>query len=164
MTAIIKNGQVVADDSWHLLPADMDADEVLPKGDIIVPLAVWQARRGELAARRPLGVCLEPDQDPELIADDLQYFDLVAINFPVFTDGRGFSSARLLRERYHYQGEIRAVGAFIRDQMFYLQRCGVNAFALQTSDPHAALASLADFSDAYQAAVDRPLPHFRAHH
>lgn len=158
---IIKNRQVVPN-PWQRLTADTPVDITLPAEEtsIIVPLSLWQARREELLQRPVLGLCLEPDEDPSLIAADLEHFAVIAVHFPVFTDGRGFSAARLLRERYAYKGEIRAVGAFIRDQLFYLQRCGVDAFALETSDPHAALASLDDFSIAYQAAVDRP-PHFR---
>lgn len=159
MAPLIKNRRVV-DDDWVRVDADpLDAE--LPAGKIIVPLALWQAQHEQLRQRPALGVCLEPDEHPAQIADDLQHFEVVAVNFPAFTDGRGFSTARLLRERYAYQGEIRAVGAFIRDQLFYLQRCGFDAFALETADPHAALASFDDFSNTYQAAADQSLPLFR---
>jgi len=158
---VIRDREVVAN-PWLRLPADTEIDAPLPAGDLLVPLSLWQARREELMARPRRGVCLEPDEEPGAIAEDLEHLDVVAVNFPVFSDGRGFSIARLLRERYGYRGEIRAVGQFIRDQLFYLQRCGVNAYALETSDPRAALASFNDFSAAYQAAADQPLPHFRS--
>jgi uncharacterized protein (DUF934 family) len=84
------------------------------------------------------------------------------VHFPKVTDGRGHSSARLLRERYGYRGELRAVGEVTRDQLFYLQRCGFDSFALR-ADQHAAdaLDGLSDFDDSYQAAADQPLPLFR---
>jgi uncharacterized protein (DUF934 family) len=92
----------------------------------------------------------------------MRHFALVAVNFPQFTDGRGYSSARLLRERYGWRGELRAIGDVFRDQLFYLARCGFDAFALrQGEDAQAALAAFDDFSDAYQTAADRPLPLFR---
>jgi uncharacterized protein (DUF934 family) len=84
------------------------------------------------------------------------------VNFPKFTDGRGYSTGRLLRERYGYRGELRAIGDIFRDQLLYLSRCGFDAFVLRPGeDPQAALAAFGDFSEAYQAAVDRPLPLFR---
>ena len=87
---------------------------------------------------------------------------VIAINFPKFVDGRGFSLARLLRERYGYQGEIRATGEIIRDQLYLLQRCGFNAFEFgEEVDLAEASKSLADFSDAYQVAADQPIPLFK---
>jgi uncharacterized protein (DUF934 family) len=84
------------------------------------------------------------------------------VKFPSFTDGRGYSVGRLLRERYGWTGELRAVGDIQRDQLFYLARCGFNAFALREGeDVDAALTAFADFSERYQASVDQPLPLFR---
>lgn len=108
-----------------------------------------------------LGVILEPDQPPSAIEKELDQLELVAVNFPVFMDGRGFSYARELRE-LGFNGEIRAVGHFIRDQLHYLSRCGFNAFELDDSaDLDGCLASLADFSNAYQADVLQKEPLFR---
>ena len=96
------------------------------------------------------------------IADDLAHFAVIGVNFPKFADGRGYSSARLLRERYGYRGEIRAIGDVLQDQLFYMKRCGIDAFAVrEDKDIEAALAGLNVFSDAYQAAVDQPQPLFR---
>jgi len=87
---------------------------------------------------------------------------VVAVSFKKNVDGRGFSMARLLRERYGYQGEIRAIGEIIRDQLYLLQRCGFNAFEFGAEvDLAEARKSLADFSDAYQVAVDQPVPLFK---
>ncbi len=157
---IIKDGAVV-EDQWQLL--DIEATDI-PDGAVIVPLALWQSEKEQLAGREQLGVWLNSDESPQLIADCLDNFSVVAINFPNFVDGRGFSYARELRQTHNYQGEIRAIGHFIRDQLFFLQRCGFNAFALdgteQESTLENALESFSDFSDSYQAAIDQPDPLF----
>jgi uncharacterized protein (DUF934 family) len=103
---------------------------------------------------------LEPSDDPASIS--LEGVTRVEVNFPKFGDGRGYSIARLLRERYGYRGELRAVGHITRDLLFYLESCGFDAFELRAGeDPHEALASFEDFSEAYQASVARPQPLFR---
>ncbi len=165
MTEIIKNGQIVTDD-WQVLKlAEGETPETvaLDGGKRIVPLAVWQARRAEIVSRgQSVGVWLDSSEGPEAIADDLASFALVAVNFPKFADGRGYSTARLLRERYGYRGELRAIGDVLHDQLFLMKRCGFDAFAVRADkDIRAALAGLGDFSEAYQAAVDQPQPLFR---
>lgn len=105
---------------------------------------------------------LEPGDDPAKVADRLGAVARVEVNFPKFTDGRGYSIARLLRERYGYQGELRAVGDVQRDQLFHLSRCGFDAFLLREGqDAEEALFAFRDFSEAYQASVERPEPLFR---
>jgi uncharacterized protein (DUF934 family) len=145
---IIRNGRVEADD-W---------DE-----SALLTLSQWKLRRLQpVQAGARVGVRLEPADDPAEIASDLDRLQLVAINFPKFADGRGYSSAVLLRTRHGYRGELRAIGDVGRDQLFYLKRCGFDAFALAPHrDPHAAAASLGDFSLRYQGSVDDPLPLFR---
>ena len=139
------------------------APSPLGEGPIVVPLAQWRAKRYELVVRRePVGVWLEPDDDPALIAADLGRLALVAVRFPKFADGRGYSTAVLLRTRHGYEGELRAIGDVGRDQLFLLKRCGFDSFALAPHrDPEAAVASLNDFSLRYQGSVDDPLPLFR---
>ena len=163
MAHVIRHRQVVAD-NWQLLKTAADGDLAGPAaGDVIVPLALWLARRDELLARGGrLGVWLDGHADPVSIAGDLRHFEIIAVNFPQFTDGRGYSIARLLRERYGWRGELRAIGDVLRDQLFYLSRCGFDAFDLRAGqDPHAALAAFGDFSEGYQASVERPQPLFR---
>ncbi len=164
MAFIIKHRQT-ATDSWQLLESAPDGGhpQIALTGDIIVPVTLWLAQRDALLFRAGrVGVWLEANEDPALIADDLAQFGVVAVNFPQFTDGRGYSIARLLRERYGWRGELRAVGDVLRDQLFYLARCGFDAFALRADqDPASALTAFDDFSDAYQASVERPLPLFR---
>jgi len=163
MAAIIRQRQVVAD-SWQLLKPAADGAVALPDdGDVIVPLAVWRSQRDALLDRAGgLGVWLDANDDPALIAGDLGHFAVIAVNFPQFTDGRGYSIGRLLRERYGWRGELRAVGDVLRDQLFYLTRCGFDAFVLRDGeDANAALAAFGDFSEGYQASVERPQPLFR---
>ena len=164
MTVIIRNRSVVGD-PWQLLKPAGDGSQpaIPPAGDIIVPLSLWRTGRKALLSRDGgLGVWLDSNEEPEAIAADLTLFDVVAVNFPKFGDGRGYSTARLLRERYGWKGELRAIGDIFRDQLFYLASCGFDSFALRDGeDPQEALAAFGDFSESYQASVERPLPLFR---
>ena len=139
---------------------DATLESVPNSDDVIIPLALW-LEHGPARARRRPGVWLDADEEPESIAGDLDRFQVIAVNFPAFTDGRGFSSARL-RERYGYKGEIRAIGDVLRDQLFFMRRCGFDAYAIRADrSPEDALASLDDFSEVYQTSVEQPLPLFR---
>jgi uncharacterized protein (DUF934 family) len=165
MPKIIKNQKIV-DDTWQLLKlAEGDSAEAvaLPDAPVLLPLAVWLARKAEIISRGGLiGVWLESNEDPQAIAGDLENFAVIGVNFPKFTDGRSYSSARLLRERYGYKGEIRALGDVLQDQLFFMKRCGIDAYALlEGKNIEQALAGLLDFSETYQAAVDQPQPLFR---
>ncbi len=122
---LIKDDEIVTD-SW-IAVAD---DEALPEGaPAIVSLARWQTEREALAGRNaPLGVRLRADQPPGEIAADLDRFQVIALEFPKFGDGRAYSYARLLRERHGYRGELRAVGNVLRDQALFMRRCGFDAF------------------------------------
>lgn len=168
---IIKDGAVVSDD-WQVLRPEMpDAKAMakgaepempeVPAGKVLVPLFVWQAKKEELKARGDVAVWLASDQAPAALADDLDALPLIAVDFPAFADGRGFSYARELREQMGYQGEVRAIGAFMRDQLFMLQRCGCNSFALEGFDLEDALNSLKDFDTNYQQDTQEPTPLFR---
>ena len=162
MQRIIKNNEVL-DETWHLLPKDTPFDGISNCDDLIVPLALWREHGPALQARDGgLGVWLDADEEAEEIGADVEHFQVIALSFPAFADGRNYSNARLLRDRYGYKGELRAIGDVLRDQLFYLRRCGFDAFALRADkDPYEALESLKDFSVTYQAATDEPLPLFR---
>ncbi len=162
MQRIIKNNQVI-DETWHLLPKETSFDELPNCDDLIVPLSLWREHGHALQARDGgLGVWLDSDEEAEELVDDVHKFQVIALNFPAFTDGRSYSNARLLRDRYGYKGELRAIGDVLRDQLFYMSRCGFDAFAVRADkDPHEALEGLKDFSVTYQAATDEPLPLFR---
>lgn len=161
MPKLIKDG-AIASDEWQLLSADEAASE-LPQGKIILPLTVWQERQAELSSRQSeIGVWLDSADLADTLGESAKGLPLVAINFPTFMDGRGFSTARLLRDSYGFDGELRAIGHIIRDQLFYLKRCGFNSFTFADDiDVEAALASLQDFSEAYQTCVERKQPLFR---
>jgi uncharacterized protein (DUF934 family) len=149
---LVKHNSLV-DDPYF----DASAAETVPSaGHVIVSLAQWQAQREALLARgAPLGVRLHSDQSPELIADDLRHFALVALEFPKFRDGRAYSYARLLRERYSYAGEVRAVGDVLLEQVFFMLRTGFDAFDIQGDDPLGAYrTALGDFSVWYQPTGD----------
>ncbi len=159
----------VVDDAWQHLTLAADADPAsapLPDGPVIVPLALWQARRETLLARGQVAVWLDSHERAEAIAADLAKLPLVALNFPKFADGRAYSTATLLRGRYAYAGELRAVGDVLRDQFFYMKRCGFDALQPRSerytdAQLQAALASLQDFSEPYQGATDQAEPLFR---
>jgi uncharacterized protein (DUF934 family) len=164
MATLIKEQRIVAD-SWRLLSVGPKGElpEVPAQGDVIVPLPLWLERRDAfLAYPGKLGVWLDANESPEAIADDLQRFAVIAVNFPKFGDGRGYSIARLLRERYGYRGELRAIGDVLLDFLYFMKQCGFDAFALRDDqDVNAALAAFDTFSDGYQTSVLRPVPLFR---
>lgn len=168
MPKLIRNGRVVDDSAEILVLDETQAPEALtlPEGPVFVPLAVWQAHRGVLSGRKGLGVWLDSHESVDDLAADLDSLTAVALNFPKFTDGRAYSGAALLRSRYGFKGEVRAIGDVLRDQFFFMQRCGFDAIQPKTgkySDAQLeeALLSLKDFSSPYQAAVDQPEPLFR---
>ena len=164
MPKLIKDGQII-EDNWTLIAKpESDASTInVPDGQVIVPLSVWIAQKPQLQTRNDIGVWLDSDEIAESIGEEANRFPVIGVNFPGFMDGRSFSTARLLRERYGFKGELRAVGNFIRDQLCYLRRCGVNAFAFANPDINleVAVKSLDDFKEYYQASVDQPLPLFR---
>ena len=196
MSELIKNG-AIADDEWTVVRYPEVAEDIekkagkpvlfkltgaeaasaeriasleIPDGQVIVPLAVWLARRAELAPRLAagkLGVWLasfELIEDLVASLEDINALPVIALDFPKFVDGRGFSSAALLRSRYAYRNELRAIGDVLRDQLYFMQRCGFDAWTLRADRSATdALASFKDFSEPYQGAVDDPQPLWRRH-
>jgi len=196
MSKLIKNGAVV-EDSWTLVrypaveeavqkqagkvvqfkvtgteaaSAELIAQVQIPAGRAIVPLAVFRARKDELAPRiaaGEIGVWLESFELVEDLAatvDDINALPVIAYDFPKFVDGRGFSAAVLLRSRYGYKNELRAMGDVLRDKLYFMQRCGFDAYAIRADrSAEDALASLRDFSEPYQASVAEPQPLWRRH-
>ncbi|MGE5171097.1 MAG: DUF934 domain-containing protein [Rudaea sp.] len=155
MPQLIRHRTIV-DDPWTLLrEATSLAD--LPDGTpAIVPLPLWRAQRAVLVARGDAGVWLAPCEDPRELAPDVARLPLIAIDFPQSTDGRGYSHARLLRQRYRFTGELRAIGDVQRDQLYFLCQCGFDAFAIPDArDAVGALRGLDDFGDGYQSSVTR---------
>jgi uncharacterized protein (DUF934 family) len=153
---LIKQKQLVNDDSWTFVA---DGTDLPASGDVVVSLA----RAMDLIQRNGrLGVRVEPEDDVNEVAKVLSKVSLIAINFPKFGDGRGYSKARLLRERFAYKGELRAVGEVLADQLQYMLRCGFDSFALaEGKDVAAAIRAMQDFTITYQAATDDPRPLYR---
>lgn len=145
---IIKDQQL-SDNTWTFVADDVP----LTNGNITVTVSRWQSDKQALLQHSGrMGIRLSPSDSVASISADLSNFKLIELAFPVFTDGRSFSQARLLRSRYGYQGEIRAVGHYMTDQVFYLKRVGVDAFELNNpKEIEHAQAALNDFSVRYQA-------------
>ena len=161
MPLLIKR-RVVVTDEWTLLRDARSLADVPPSGRVIVPIALWLSARSALLARGDVGVWLHPDDDPELLGVDVAQLPLIAVDFPQFTDGRGYSTARLLRDRYGYKGELRAIGDVLRDQLYYLQQVGFDAFSVRSDrSPEDALNGLRDFTGSYAATTADPRPRFR---
>ena len=155
---LIKRGEVV-DDPFKTV-AD---DEALPKGDVLVSWARFQNEAEALLSRSGrVGVRIPNDVDLQALAPYTEQLDLIAVEFPKYTDGRGYSLARRLRERHGFRGELRAVGDILRDQLFFMRRCGFDAFELKDGkDVAGALEAFREFSVTYQGAADDPRPLFR---
>ncbi len=158
--ALIKRREVISDDPWRAIADDQPVPE---SGDVIVGFARFDRDNFEYGERQGrLGLRIDPEDDLLAVITHLPKVELVAINFPKFSDGRGYSKARLLRERFAYQGELRAVGEVLGDQLFYMLRCGFDAFELAAGkDTEAALRCFEDFSVSYQGATDEPRPLYR---
>ncbi|MDR3324261.1 MAG: DUF934 domain-containing protein [Zoogloeaceae bacterium] len=163
--SILITAEGFSEDVWQTLPAGDELQQALPEGArFLFPLAFWQARRAEILARYPhVGLWLEPDAELSALfeAGDLPHFEVIAIHFPRFADGRGYSLARLLRERGQYAGELRAVGDVLHDQLFAMRRVGFDAWVLKDGkDAQKALSAFATFQNPYQGDV-RQAPLFR---
>ncbi len=147
---LIKDKQVTQD-SWAFI-----ADDAPLNADFnIVSQARWRKEGVDLINRKDaLGLRLESGAVVEEIVADLKHFQLIELHIPVFTDGRAFTHARLLRSRFDFTGDIRVSGDFMRDQVFYLSRVGVSSFELNDQDSALeVIASMDDFSVQYQDSV-----------
>ena len=140
MFKLVKNGRIVTDEWKTLTLAEGDtAQNVrLPVGPVLVPLSVWQARRAELIHREyehgwPLGVWLATEESAQAIESDIDDFTVIGIEFDKFTDGQGYATAQLLRERFGYKGELRAIGDVPRDRLSYQHQVGLDAFAVRAN-------------------------------
>lgn len=168
MREIIKDKTIVEDD-WNVLrlTEDETPDAItVPAGKVIIPLQVWLLQREALIKRaqqqRDLAIWFGSDEQAKELKDDIALFDLLAVDFPKFSDGRGYSIAYNLRSRFNFGGELRAIGDVLRDQLFYMQRVGFNAFATRPDkDIRDAIKGLTDFSEKYQTSWDEKNPLFR---
>ena len=151
---LLRDGLIV-DDDWSYL-AEAEGNAATP---LILTLAEWQNDRDRwLAQDRRLGVVLSPAHKVELLAPDFARFALIGADFTGPSEGRGYSQARILREQWKFEGELRATGYVRRDQLFFMARSGFNSFELPDADIEAAHAALSTFSWAYQPSNDAGLP------
>ena len=161
---IIKNKTIV-DDDWIVLrlsAGDTPESVAVAEGKVLAPLKVWLAQRDTLQRHAELGVWLSSNERAEDLQNDVAKFSVIAEDFPKFADGRGYSIAHYVRARLGYRGELRAIGDVLRDQLFYMQRVGFDAFVPRADkDISKALKGLSDFSVTYQASSDEKLPLFR---
>jgi uncharacterized protein (DUF934 family) len=159
MPTLIKDGKVVSDD-WTLRDEITD-DVVAPRS--IVPAAYAVLHADTLfASNREVGVWLAGDAEPEEIVPLLKKISLIAIRFAAINDGRGLSLAVLLRTRYGFSGELRAIGEVHEDVLNYMRRCGIDSYQLPDGhDPAIALAAMKSLTDFYQGSVIDPRPAFR---
>jgi uncharacterized protein (DUF934 family) len=152
---LLRDRQIVIDE-WRYV-AEAAAEPAAP---VIVTLAQWLLEPDTWLARRsPLGVVLTPANPVESIAADLKHFTLVAAEFSGPAEGRGYTQARQLRERWNFRGELRAIGYVRLDQLFFMARCGFNSFELAESEIEDAYSAFSTFSAAYQPSNDAGLPH-----
>ncbi|WP_035053942.1 DUF934 domain-containing protein [Andreprevotia chitinilytica] len=163
MSKIIRDRQIVEDNATILrLNEDGSFAAVPAEGVVLVSLKQFIAQKEALLARGNIGVWFAPDDEPEELGDEAKTLAVIAVEFPAFTDGRGFSIGRLLRERYGFTGELRAFGDVFKDTLNYLYRCGFNAFAVRADkNIEDALKGIDDFTEYYQASVQQPQPLFR---
>lgn len=145
---LLKDGRIV-EDPWVQVG---DGIPLPANAPAIVTLSRWRSERDALIrSASPLGLLLGSDEVVEEIADDVGRFDLIALDFPTFKDGSNYSTARLLRERYGYTGEIRAVGNVLRDQLAFMRRCGIDAFEVEKQgDADTFVGALGEIGVAYQ--------------
>lgn len=157
MPKIILNQEIV-EDNW--VKVDLESD--LPAGGkVLLPYPLWLSGDYDASLFEDVAVWIPNDTVFSEEATKLTDLPLVAIDFPVFSDGRGYTLARQLRERFNFSGELRAIGDVLQDQLYFMGRCGFNSFAVREDKSiEEALTGLKPFSNAYQAALDKPQPLF----
>lgn len=159
--ALLKNGRLIQD-RWTTVDNLTDA---LKPGGVLVPLELWLAERETLRGKSAVGVILPNDADLDQLGEDYDRIAAIVLTFPSMVDGRAFSQARLIRERFGFDGEIRARGPVIADQYLYLLRCGVDAVEVpDDTNVERWLRNARRFSAVYQPAADDRIPAYRRRH
>lgn len=160
---IFKDGSI-RQNEWVVVlrPEGDEALNIPEQQRALIPAEFWLENREQFAGNNDIGVWLHGHEEPELLADHVHELPVVAVNFPKFSDGRGYSTARLLRERFGFKNELRAIGDVLLDQLQFMKRCGFDTYELRPDkDIRKAARSLNFFSQGYQAATDTDLPLFR---
>jgi len=164
MPDIISHDGSIRQDQWFVVPRPENGEPLtIPEQErTLIPVDLWIENREQLAGKKDIGVWFDSHDEPEILADHVNELPLIAVNFPKFSDGRGYSIARLLRERFGYKNELRAIGDVLLDQLQFMKRCGFDTYELRPDkDIRKAAQSLNFFSQGYQAATDTDLPLFR---
>ncbi len=153
---LVKNKQITEDSWTHIA----DAEDLPFDGSVIISADRWLTDRESLVHRNaPVGIRLRNNQSPADVAVDLHRFGVIALEFPAFKDGRAYTQARLLRERYRFEGEVRAFGEVLRDQLLFMQRCGIDAFEIhKREDAEAFEKAIGEITVFYQPAADARTP------
>ena len=163
MPDVITSDGSIRQDDWVVVrrPADGESLDV-PEQPALIPADLWLAGKEHFEGRDDIGVWLDSHDEPETLAGVVNELPVIAVNFPKFSDGRGYSIARLLRERLSYRNELRAVGDVLLDQLQFMKRCGFDTYVLRADkDINKAARCLNFFTQGYQAATDTDEPLFR---
>jgi uncharacterized protein (DUF934 family) len=149
---LVKNGRVAADTYVHVA----DDAEIPADGAVLIPAARFVADAAALSQRSaPTGVIWPNNRDLDELVPYLDKLAVVALVFPTFRDGRAYSQARLLRERYAFKAELRATGQVLRDQFVFMLRAGFDAFEVKKeADADAFLATAKRYTVFYQPTGD----------
>ncbi|WP_062269912.1 DUF934 domain-containing protein [Endozoicomonas arenosclerae] len=158
MARLLKNNEVFQEE-YQLLGAENSENE---SGTLLIQAKHLNQHQTLLQQNQPIGLFLDSDDELEDYEDQLEKFELIAINFPKFMDGRGYSLSRLLRDRYQFKGDIRAVGDVLVDQIFMMKRCGFSSYYLRDDQKaEDAIKALDTFTLRYQGSSDDPEPLYR---
>lgn len=163
MPDVITSDGSIRQDDWVVVPRPADGESLdVPEQPALIPADLWLAGKEHFEDRDDIGVWLDSHDEPEILAGVVNELPVIAVNFPKFSDGRGYSIARLLRERLNYRRELRAVGDVLLDQLQFMKRCGFDAYVLRADkDINKAARCLNFFTQGYQAATDTDEPLFR---
>ncbi|MFV8571018.1 DUF934 domain-containing protein [Marinobacter sp. SBS5] len=164
MPDVIAADGTIRNDNWVVVARPAEGDSLdIPEGQpALIPADLWLAGYEHYAGRADIGVWFDSHDEPELLEGKVNELQLIAVNFPRFVDGRGYSIGRLLRQRFGYTGEMRAIGDVLLDQLQFMKRCGFDSYVLRADkDITKAARCLNFFSETYQAAVDNDVPLFR---
>lgn len=159
------NQEAAMNNPWTVMKTSTGPEilQAVPGKNFIVPLSFWKLYQEELNEYDgAVAVWIDSNETPAQIADVLHSLALIALNFPVFSDGRSYTNARELRQKYGYKGEIRAIGDVLRDQLYYMAQCGFDSFEIRhDQDEELCLDAFKDFKTGYQSTIAEPAPLFR---
>lgn len=163
MPDIITQDGTIKQDNWVVVPRPAEGDSLsIPDQPALIPMDLWLAGKEHFEGHENIGVWLDSHDEPEMLEGMVNELPIIAVNFPKFSDGRGYSIARLLRERLGYRNELRAIGDVLLDQLQFMKRCGFDSYVLRADkDINKAAKCLNFFSETYQAATDSDVPLFR---